>query len=210
MKKIICALCVGFLCILCINSKFESTEAAFAKSVIRLHVLANSNTDEDQSLKLKVRDEVISKLKPLFDENGDISAARNVIEESIPKIKKCAEDVIKKNGYSYSVNVSLGKSDFPTKSYGDLVLPAGSYDALKVEIGAAEGHNWWCVLFPPLCFVDETCVSGDTKAAMQIEKTVGEENSSFIKKEKDAPVELKFKVYEIWQSGKQKLACLFK
>lgn len=210
MKKIICALCIGLICAMCINSKFESTEAAFAKSVIRLHVLANSDSKEDQALKLKVRDEVIKKLKPLFDENGDIIAAKNIIEKNIDIIKKCAENVVFKNGYSYKVNVTLGKSDFPTKTYGELVLPAGSYDALKIEIGNAKGHNWWCVLFPPLCFVDETCVSGDTKAAMQIEESIGVENTSYIKKKKDKPAELKFKVYEIWQNGKQKLACLFK
>ena len=192
MKKIICALCVGFLCILCINSKFESTEAAFAKSVIRLHVLANSDTDEDQSLKLKVRDEVISKLKPLFDENGDISAARNVIEESIPEIKKCAEDVIKKNGYSYSVNVSLGKSDFPTKSYGDLVLPAGSYDALKVEIGAAEGHNWWCVLYPNMCFQGSMYEVIDEKAETSLQEVLTQEEYDSIIEDSDYKIQFKY------------------
>ena len=125
------------------------------------------------------------------------------------KIKLVATDEIKKQGYNYSVKVSLGDSVFPTKEYGDIVLPAGNYEALKIEIGKAEGKNWWCVLFPPLCFVDESCVSFSGNSAARLVSGVGSGNAEFIKKEKSPGVRLKFKSYEIWQSGKQRIAYLF-
>ena len=125
------------------------------------------------------------------------------------KIKNCAIDEIQKNGFDYPVEVTLGVSDFPTKDYGELVLPQGKYEALKVEIGEAQGQNWWCVLFPPLCFVDESCVKVSSAQMSEVTDKLGEENSEFLKKEKSSDVELKFKAYELWQSGKKKLAMLF-
>lgn len=210
MKKIIAALCIGFFCTLIIHSSFKSTETALAKSVIRLHVLANSDTKEDQELKLKVRDRIISEMGEIFNGETDIENAREVTKENLMKIQKTAEEEIAKNGYSYSVNVTFGKSDFPTKEYGNLILPAGSYEAVKVEIGNAEGQNWWCVLFPPLCFVDESCVTTDTRAFDAIEKNGGKSARELVSKEKSPEVELKFKSYEMWQSGRKKLASLFK
>lgn len=209
MKKILAVLCVGCFCLSIVNLYFEKTETALADGVIRFHVLANSDSKADQELKLKVRDRVICELEPLFDKNGDIPAAREVIINNIEKIKNVATDEIKKQGFDYSVNVSLGNSKFPTKEYGDIVLPAGNYEALKIEIGRAEGKNWWCVLFPPLCFVDESCVTFTGYGAGRLVASVGESNADFIKKEKSPRVRLKFKSYEIWQSGKQSIAYLF-
>ena len=206
MKKFLAALSIGFICILFVSSYFESTEAALAKEIIRFHVVANSDEDFDQLLKLKVRDRVIKKMNTMFDANGDIVSARSTVKENIDKIKLAAEDEISKNGYDYKVRVSLGKSDFPTKDYGEIVLPAGSYEALKIEIGKAEGQNWWCVLFPPLCFVDESCVSCTSQSAEAVIDSVGERNASLVKKDKSPKVELKFKTYEMWQTGKQKIA----
>ncbi|MBE7051623.1 MAG: stage II sporulation protein R [Ruminococcaceae bacterium] len=208
MKKIVCALCIGFLCTLVIHSDFKSTEAALAKSVIRLHVLANSNSTEDQTLKLKVRDRIIKETSELFD-GDNIFAARCDIEKNLCLIEQIARDEIDKNGYSYPVRVSLGMSNFPTKEYGELVLPAGSYEALKVEIGEAKGENWWCVLFPPLCFVDETCVTASGEYVEEIESGLGDGNKQFVSKNKNGAVELKFKTYELWQSGKRKIAMAF-
>ena len=145
-------------------------------------------------------------MNTMFDANGDIVSARSTVKENIDKIKLAAEDEISKNGYDYKVKVSLGKSDFPTKDYGEIVLPAGSYEALKIEIGEAEGQNWWCVLFPPLCFVDESCVSCTSQSAEAVIDSVGERNASLVKKDKSPKVELKFKTYEMWQTGKQKIA----
>ena len=209
MKKIICALCIGFFCTLLIHSQFEITEAALAKSVIRLHVIANSDSDSDQALKLKVRDRIIKETQGIFDSQSTIYAAREDIERNLDTIMKIAQDEIAKNGCDYPVKVSLGMSDFPTKEYGELVLPAGSYEALRVEIGSAQGKNWWCVLFPPLCFVDETCVTASGNAIETVAQSMGSTNPQFITKQKSPEVELKFRAYELWQSGKKKLAMWF-
>ncbi len=210
MKKILAALSIGFFCVLMLNSYFKTTEAALARSVIRFHVLANSDSLPDQELKLKVRDRIINEMNSMFDQGGDITSARRVIADNTDKIAEIAADEIQKNGYSYDVRVSLGKSDFPTKDYGSVVLPAGSYEALKVEIGNAQGKNWWCVLFPPLCFVDEGTVSYDSRGARMVADGIGGTASEMVYKDKSPGVELKFKAYEIWQSGRQKLACLFR
>ena len=209
MKKIFLALTIGFFCTVIISSGFEKTQTALAGSVLRLHVIANSDSSDDQALKLKVRDCIIEKTEHLFDSNGNIDAARETVWENLDVIKECAEEEIRKNGFDYDVNVSLGMSDFPTKEYGSLVLPAGTYEALKVEIGSAKGKNWWCVLFPPLCFVDETCVTVDSESFDRIEESLDGEASEFVKKEKSDSVKIKFKAYEIWQNGKQKIAYLF-
>jgi len=208
MKKIFFALSIGVLCTVIITSGFEKTQTALAGSVLRLHVIANSDSAGDQALKLKVRDCIIEKTEHLFDSNGNIDAARETVLENLDTIKNCAEEEIRKNGYDYDVRVSLGTDDFPTKEYGSLVLPAGTYEALKVEIGSAKGKNWWCVLFPPLCFVDETCVTVDSESFECIKDSLSDEASEFIKKDKNNSVKKRFKAYEMWQNGKQKIAYL--
>ncbi|MBQ4526479.1 MAG: stage II sporulation protein R [Clostridia bacterium] len=210
MKKMIIAICIGFFITLIIHSGFKSTETALAKSVLRLHVIANSDSACDQELKLKVRDRILREMTSLYDDSDSMESAKTITETNLDKIKEWAADEIKKQGYSYEVTVSLGKGDFPTKEYGNLILPAGSYEALKVEIGNATGKNWWCVLFPPLCFVDETCVSASSDIFSDIEKNGGRDLSEFVNKEKSSGVELKFKTYEIWQSSRKKLASIFK
>lgn len=188
-----------------VNYSFEKTEVALAQNFLRLHVVANSDSDVDQSLKLKVRDRIIEETREVFDKETDINSARQDIAANLGKIEKCARDEIKKSGFDYDVNVSFGKSRFPTKNYGEIVLPAGSYDALEVKIGSAEGKNWWCVLFPPLCFVDQTCVSCDAVLSVASEDT-----KSFISTDKAALPKLRFKTYELWQSGKEKISVLFR
>lgn len=210
MKKIIGAICIGFLCTLIMGYRFDATEAALAGSVIRLHVLANSDSAEDQALKLKVRDRVIEETDGIFTDSENVVGAKSKIEDNIDFIKDIAKDEIRKNGYDYDVNVSLGMSDFPTKEYGNIILPAGSYEALKIEIGNAKGKNWWCVLFPPLCFVDETCVTPSSEAMDKIEDSLGEDGKEFVSKDKSSSVEFRFKTYEMWQNGKQRIAMWLK
>jgi stage II sporulation protein R len=153
---------------------------------------------------------IATKLSPnYFNKNEDISVARAIIKDNIEKIKEIAKSEVIANGYNYDVNVSLEKDNFPTKDYGDIVLPAGEYEALKIEIGSACGQNWWCVLFPPLCFVDESCVSYSSAGAQKVISNVGQKNAPLIKKDKSTGYKIKFKSYEIWQTGKQTLAYLF-
>ncbi|MCI5586894.1 MAG: stage II sporulation protein R [Lachnospiraceae bacterium] len=127
-----------------------------ASNIIRLHVIANSDSKEDQQLKLKVRDGILDEVKSCVQNAASVKQAENAILSQKDRIASSAENIIKSEGYDYKVNIALKDRYFPVKSYGDLVFPAGIYNALCIEIGDANGRNWWCVLFPSLCLVDET------------------------------------------------------
>lgn len=203
MKKLMISLCLGLIITFVVSSHFESVESALSSSVVRLHVIAESNRKEDQDLKLKVRDAVIKNTKDIFTDDDSIFAAKQDIINNLDNIKKIAEDEIKKNGYNYDVNVKFGKSDFPTKTYNDITLPAGSYDALKIEIGNAKGKNWWCVMFPPLCFVDGSSGELDENGKTFLKEKLTDEEYNLVLTEKRLPIKVEFKLYEIWQNGKQ-------
>ena len=128
------------------------TTLASSEGVLRLHVIAASDSEEDQSVKLAVRDAIL----PLFEHAESCDDARAFLLSHGSEIQSAAEAVLKERGFDYGVQLSLGTETFPDRVYGDLLFPAGSYDALCVRLGPAEGHNWWCVLFPPLCIVSET------------------------------------------------------
>jgi len=123
------------------------------QSVLRLHVIANSDDTADQALKMRVKDDIVAMMKEEFSDVKDAEEARKLAQQDIPRIKAAAEARIKASGYEYPVQVKVGEYDFPTKSYGNLVFPPGRYQAVRVIIGEGEGKNWWCVLFPPLCLV---------------------------------------------------------
>lgn len=125
-------------------------------NLIRLHVVANSDSDEDQDLKRAVRDAILEKVTPLFLNAASVVEAKAAVEGALPEIEQVAANVITANGKGYAVEAEVGRFDFPGKAYGETYLPAGEYTALRVLIGEANGANWWCVLFPPLCFVDWT------------------------------------------------------
>lgn len=152
--------------------------------IIRFHVIANSDTDEDQELKLKVRDEVIKFLTPLLDESSSIEESREILKENDKKVIDIAKRVIKENGYNYSVKSELSRENFPEKIYGNIVLPQGEYEAYRILIGKASGQNWWCVMFPPLCFVDVT--KGEVaynETERQMNKVVENKNKPVEKKD---------------------------
>lgn len=140
----------------------RSTLLETSQGLIRLHVLANSDSPEDQQLKLKVRDAILAYLSPQLEQAGSSDSARSIILNNKDKLVEIAQQVIKENGADYSAQLEMGMFDFPIKSYGDLILPAGKYEAVRILIGAAQGKNWWCVLFPPLCFIDITNAAAAT------------------------------------------------
>ena len=149
-KLLICALAI--LCIALVASLFPiHGEAAIYDTVVRLHVVANSDSDEDQSLKLKVRDAVIGVVTPAVEDCRSQSEAIEAIEAVIPDVEQAARTVVAENGYSYAVSVELGREYYPTKNYESCAFPEGEYVSLRVLIGESAGQNWWCCLFPPLC-----------------------------------------------------------
>lgn len=139
-----------------ITKSNRKVQEKISKSVLRLHVIANSNSDSDQELKIKVRDSILSDLQTGLANINTAAQAKQYVASKFQNIKNTADYTIRQNGYSYSTKVFIQNRYFPTKTYGDLTFPAGYYDALCVEIGKADGHNWWCVLFPSLCFEDAT------------------------------------------------------
>lgn len=156
----------------------STVSAKISDSVFRLHVVANSDTNFDQELKYKVRDAVISYFNSISKDISTKEQAISLIDENINNITAVAKSTILENGYNYDVTVSTGNFEFPTKVYGDVSLPAGMYDAVKIEIGEAKGQNWWCVMFPPLCFVDVTSgiVPDTSKEVLQGELDTEEYN----------------------------------
>lgn len=129
-------------------------QAGIASNIIRFHVRANSDTDTDQQLKIKVKNEVVSYIKPFLENSPSIDTSREILSQHIEDIKDTALDTIHKEGFNYNVNVYFEQSYFPMKTYADVTFPSGEYEAFRIDIGEANGKNWWCVLYPPLCFVD--------------------------------------------------------
>ena len=129
------------------------SKPAQSADYIRIHVRANSDSDEDQSVKLAVRDAIVPYLAPLSVGIKDKQTMWTLLESKRQEIAKTANDTLLSCGYTYGSRVKLGREHFPTKSYGDLTLKEGEYDAVIVELGAGEGKNWWCVAYPPLCFI---------------------------------------------------------
>lgn len=139
-----------FICMLmCVS--FEDSCKGIRSSVFRLHVIAHSDSEADQELKLRVRDAILEKSEDIFSKDDNLFTVQEKIEKNIPLFTKAAQDTISSLGYTYSVRVEKGKSFFPTRQYESITLPAGHYNALRVIIGEGEGKNWWCVMFPPMC-----------------------------------------------------------
>lgn len=137
-----------------------------ANELIRFHVVGNSDTDKDQAVKLLVKDEIINYLKPYLSSVSSKKEAESVILFHIDNIINAAQKKLSESGFSYMVSVSLSPTYFPIKVYGDISLPAGTYDALVVSLGEAKGQNWWCIMFPQLCFIDDSySVVPDTSKA---------------------------------------------
>ncbi|HCJ08022.1 MAG: stage II sporulation protein R [Lachnospiraceae bacterium] len=143
--------------------------------ILRFHVRANSDTEEDQALKMAVKEDVVTMLKPLLEECADVSESKQVIVANLQNIYTTAVNTITEQGYDYPAKVYVTEEEFPAKTYGDLTFPAGKYQALRVDIGKAEGQNWWCVMFPPLCFVDESTAVVDANGKEMLKENLTKE-----------------------------------
>ncbi len=172
-----------------------------SNSLFRLHVIANSNSKEDQNLKYLVRDELISYMNTLCSNVSSKEQAIAIANEHLDDFQKVANEVISKNGFNYSAKVQIGNFAFPTKTYGDISLPAGYYDALKVELGKAEGKNWWCVMFPSLCFVDINNGIVPEESKEELQSSLLEEDYNLISSN-NSEYKLKFKIVELFENSK--------
>lgn len=184
-------------CLVCTALWAEATQVRLASQVIRLHVLANSDSEEDQALKLEVRDRVLETTSALLTGETEPQAAAVLLNQHLDDIAQTAAQEISAQGHDDRVEVRLEQTWFPTRQYQGISLPAGNYLALRVLIGAAEGHNWWCVVFPKLCLpaVSERALETSTLTPGQI-SLLQEEETSYV---------FRFKALELWQSLKHRL-----
>ena len=172
-----------------------------SSKIFRLHIIANSNSKEDQDLKLKVRDRILKDFGEYFNNLNDLTAAKELTRENIEKIKKSAKDEIILNGYDYDVDACVMSMYFNNRKYGDFTIPAGKYDALRITIGKAEGKNWWCVMFPPMCLPAAS-------AKDELEEVLDPTEMDLV--EGEGKYKIKFKIVELVVASKEYFDDTFK
>lgn len=194
-KKIKISITVGIVvAILFSICSFAKTSEEIRSDVLRLHVIANSDTSVDQNLKLRLRDYILQEGKDIFNGSVNVENAVEKIEPVLPELEKSAKAFVNQAGFDYDVKISLSNEYFTTKTYETVTLPAGKYLALRVVIGSGEGHNWWCVMFPPMCVP-----AADKKD--EIENVFSEKEIKLV--ESKPKYEPRFKVVEIYEQLKE-------
>lgn len=174
---------------------FIETSENISEEVFRLHILANSDSDADQQLKLKVRDEILKKGENVFASSDSIEETIKLCRDNIGVFQETAEQCLKENGSNYSVKVYVDKEYFNTRKYDEITLPSGIYNALKIVIGQGKGHNWWCVMFPAICL---SSVTDD-----ELNKYLTEDEQKLVNS--DSKYEVRFKIVEIYEKLKSKV-----
>lgn len=164
----------------------RAVEAYNQENLIRIHVIPNSDSEADQALKLKVRDAITDEMRARLDGLTDVNEARSVVIENLDLVQQTAEREVRAAGCDYPVRVVFGTFDFPTREYGRLVVPEGKYQAVRVVLGNGDGANWWCVLFPPLCFVHNDAGTQDEALAAWRDNA-------------PAQVKMKLRTVELWE-----------
>lgn len=175
-------------------------EGAPYSKIMRFHVRANSDTQEDQELKMAVKEDVVTYLKPLLEDCKSVAESKSVIVSNLQNIYTVAVNTIVEQGYDYEVRVYVTEEEFPVKTYGDLTFPAGKYQALRIDLGEAKGQNWWCVMYPPLCFIDESTAVVSEKGKEQLQETLTPEE--YAKLFANSEIKVESKLWN-WLKGEQ-------
>ena len=179
----------------------NAVSTGISENIFRLHIIANSDSNEDQKLKYLIRDELIKYMNSICKNISSKEEVMKIVKEHKENFYNIAKQVIKENGFNYDININIGNFSFPTKTYGDISLPSGFYDALKVEIGSSSGQNWWCVMFPSLCFVNINEGIVPEKSKENLQNNLEEENYNLISSDK-FEFKLKFKLVELFENAK--------
>ncbi len=188
------AVIFGFICsVFWSFADFDASCEELRHNVLRLHIVANSDSAEDQNLKLKIRDEILSRSESLFEPSDDLQSAKAQVKSHLADFEKIALEVIKREGFDYTADVKLGKAFFETRVYEEFTLPGGNYEALIINIGKAEGKNWWCVIFPGVCLPTEKNAS--------LSQSVGEKGTAIA--EQGSRYIIRFKAVEIYEKIKK-------
>ena len=187
------AICLGLILAVLVSFTGFATQCEdIPDRVLRLHILANSDSEEDQALKVKVRDRIVTESAGLFDQVTDRESARAVVEKNMDALREAAQDEVYRQGYSYPVSMELTHMYFTTRVYGETALPAGYYEALRVTIGAGAGHNWWCVIFPAMCLPV-------AEESQELDGVLNEEQMEIVEEGESAQYEIKFKALEWYE-----------
>lgn len=196
-KRIKLSLIFGLLCAMLLSlTGFNAVCDDLRENVLRLHIIANSDSSADQELKLKIRDEILAQTGGAFADAKSLEAAEYETEKRLNEFRDIANKVIKENGFDYEAEVSLGDCFFETRDYETFSLPAGTYRSLIVKLGKAEGKNWWCVIFPSVCIPAAT--DGNLRESVRDESAdVAEQSDRYI---------IKFKAVEIYEKIKNLFA----
>ena len=201
-----------FLCLTCLLLAFlftmagqrqsdEAMAARIAPEILRFHVLANSDSDEDPQLQLRVRTLLLDSIYEKLGENASLDDTKEYVLANKDSLEQEAEDYMKAEGYDYPAHMEVTECYFPTKTYGDMVFPCGTYDAVRVEIGKGKGHNWWCVLYPPLCFVDSTyAVVPDSSREILRESLDAADFQALLKKQPEVHIRIRSKFLELLEN----------
>ena len=182
-----------------INSYASTVSQNLSENFFRLHILANSNSKKDQELKLKVRDNIIEYMNSLSYSGLNKEDVIDLTQKNIDNFQKIAKETITSEGYDYDVKIEIGNFYFPTKIYGNISLPAGNYDAIRITIGEAKGENWWCSLFPPLCFIDISSGVISDKSENELKANLSNEEFAIITDDSKT-IKLKFKLVELFSN----------
>lgn len=185
-------------------SYVNAVSSNIASNIFRLHVIANSDSPDDQNLKYIVRDAVIKHVNTIGENAKSKEELISLL--NLNDIQRIAKQTILDEGYNYDVNVEIGNFDFPTKTYGDISFPAGNYDALRIKIGESSGQNWWCVMFPPLCFIDVSSGIVPNSSKEQLESNMGSEEYKLVSDTNNSEISFKFKLVEFFQNISTQLA----
>lgn len=179
----------------------ENVLGNLSNSMIRLHVIANSDCEADQALKLRVRDRLLSEGQDIFlpSQSGEETLA--VLNKNRGRLLRAAQDEVARAGYPYKVSIETGEFFFPAKKYENITLPAGNYEAVRVVIGEGKGKNWWCVMFPPLCFVDSSVGVADNTAQQTLKSKLSDSEYSLITENGKLPVDIRFKIIDFLQNS---------
>lgn len=202
LKKLLYPLFAGIIsCNLCYA---HSVQKDLADGLLRLHIVANGNSEQDQSIKLKIRDEIIKSSGEKFEKVADKKECKKLLAELSGETQSAANRILKENGFDYGARVEIKRMYIPRKSYDGIILPEGAYDAMVVKLGEAKGENWWCVVYPPLCFTEEVCGALSEEGEEYLKQILSPESYSLIKKE-GISIEYKFKTIKFLQKIKNGL-----
>lgn len=195
MNKIIAAFAAALIMTVAVSSYSDAVQSDLQNGLIRLHIIADSDDEEAQAVKLKVRDALLAEMGEKFA-GKDIEMSRQTIEENLGAIEEIADRTLRENGFTYTSCAEYGKFAFPKKSYGNVTLPAGDYYGVRVILGSGGGRNWWCVMYPPMCFAENSAGEIEGESDKELRDSLRDETYDIITGS-GGKIEVKFKIVEL-------------